>query len=245
MTDGPALAGPLVFGLLGSVHCVGMCGGIAGALALGAVRRTDRGSPVPSLLVLGAGRIASYATAGLVAGTVGLGVVGLLGSYGPALLRMAGGLLLFAVALAVGGTSRLSLALEHLGTTVWRRLVPLAGLATAAPLGRTRAFALGVLWGWIPCGLVYAALAWAATAGDPAHGALRMVAFGLGTLPATLLTGAAAARLGGVVRARGSRRVAAALLALFGVWMLAAGATAVPRVAAKPSCHDAGAMAAP
>lgn len=241
MIDGLALAGPLLFGLLGSVHCVGMCGGIAGALALGAAQRNDRRNPLQALLVLGAGRIASYGTAGLMAGAVGLGVTGLLGSYGPALLRIVGGALLLGVAMAAGGISRIPLAFERLGTAVWRRLVSLAGHGTGDAFGGMRALAVGVLWGWIPCGLVYAALGWAATAGDPAQGALRMIAFGLGTLPSTLVTGVAAARLGGLVRARGSRRAAAVLFALCGLWMVAAGAAVVPWAGGTPACHQVGA----
>jgi len=236
MTGGLSLLGALGIGLLGSVHCVAMCGGIAGAIALGLPSGAGALARARLLATVGAGRILGYAAAGVLAGGFGLGLAGVLGAHGPAVLRIAAGLILLAIALVVGGISRVPLVLEQLGTRLWRRIAPLAGGLGGAS-GGVRAVLLGFVWGWVPCGLVYAALGWAATAGGPVDGALVMVAFGLGTLPATVLTGAAAARLGRVIRAVRSRRLAAALLGAFALWTVAAGALMVTRAGAAPSCH--------
>lgn len=238
MSDGVGLLGALGIGLFGGVHCVAMCGGIAGAVALGAGPNATAGDRLRLLTTVGVGRILGYALAGVLAGGLGLGVAEALGARGGAVLRVAAGLLLLGMACVVAGLWHVPLVLERLGLAVWRRLAPLAGSLRGA--SGARAVLLGVLWGWLPCGLVYGALGWAAATGRPLDGALVMVAFGLGTLPATLATGAAAARLGRVLRAPTSRRVAGALLAVFALWTLGAGVMMVRRAGSQgASCHDA------
>ncbi len=234
MSDGIGLLGALGIGLFGSVHCVGMCGGIAGAVALGAGPGATAGARLRLLGTVGVGRVLGYALAGLLAGGIGLGVAEMLGARGGAVLRVAAGLLLLGMAGLVGGWGRVPAALERLGLQVWRRLAPLAGSLRGA--GGVRAVLLGMLWGWLPCGLVYGALGWAASTGRPLDGALVMVAFGLGTLPATLVTGAAATRLAAVLRAAGPRRAAAATLAAFAVWTIAGGG-AMARHETHGACH--------
>ena len=83
-----------------------------------------------------------------------------------------------------------------------------------------KALALGLVWGWLPCGLVYAALAWSLVSGDAVQGAALMLAFGLGTLPMLLAMGAAARWLGHVVRLAWVRRGAGILILLFGLYTL-------------------------
>jgi sulfite exporter TauE/SafE len=80
------------------------------------------------------------------------------------------------------------------------------------------AFALGTLWGWLPCGLVYSVLIWSISAGDALRGALLMLAFGLGTLPNLLAMGVAAARLNAFTRLPAVRIAAGAAVMGFGVW---------------------------
>jgi sulfite exporter TauE/SafE len=235
VSDGVGLLGALGIGLFGGVHCVAMCGGIAGAVALGAGPGATAGSRLRLLATVGMGRVLGYALAGVLAGGLGLGVAGVLGAHGGAALRVLAGLLLLGMACVVGGVWRVPLALERVGLAVWRRLAPLAGTLRGA--GGARAILLGVLWGWLPCGLVYGALGWAATTGRPLDGALVMTAFGLGTLPATLVTGTAAARLGRVLRASASRRVAGALLAVFALWTLGAGVVMAGRAGSQGACH--------
>ena len=118
----------------------------------------------------------------------------------------------------------------------WRRLQPLAA-ALRRDLGGANALALGFLWGWLPCGLVYGALGWAATTGGPGPAALVMTGFGLGTLPGVMLPTVAAWKLGAIVQARSSRRVAAVMLAAFGVWTLVGAATMLHAARSGAPCH--------
>lgn len=239
MTDpGSSFLAALTVGLLGSVHCLAMCGGLAGALAFAIPVEAPALARVRLLASVSAGRILGYAIAGGLAGGVGLGLAQLLGSTGAAILRALAGTILVAIALAIAGWWRTPLAFERIGARAWRRLQPLAvGLRRALHGGR--AVLLGVLWGWVPCGLVYSALGWAATTGGPLSAALVMVGFGLGTLPGVLLPGAAAFRLGRVVQAVSSRRVAAVMLAGFGLWTLVGAGTLLRSGQAGVPCHDA------
>ena len=239
MSDGGAMiAAALTIGLLGNVHCAAMCGGLAAALALGIPADATAGGRVRILAALSAGRILGYAVAGVVVGTAGIAVTSLLGASGAAALRVLAGLALLGIAAMVAGVGRVPLGLERFGARVWRHLQPLA-VALRRDLGGINALALGLLWGWLPCGLVYSALGFAATSGDPGHAALVMVGFGVGTLPGVLLPSVAAHRFGTFVQARASRRAAALMLAVFGVWTLI-GAGAMLRAAASGgACHQA------
>ena len=110
-------------------------------------------------------------------------------------------------------------AIERLGTPLWRRVSPLA--QRFVPVQRLpQAVLLGMIWGWLPCGLVYSALAWAMVQGSPSQAIVLMGLFGLGTLPALLITGIAAQRIERLRKNLGFRRVAAVLLILYGVWTL-------------------------
>jgi len=83
-----------------------------------------------------------------------------------------------------------------------------------------QAMALGAVWGWLPCGLVYSMLAWSLAMADPLRGALLMGAFGLGTLPALLATGLAARQLAGLIRHPATRSIAALTIIAFALWQL-------------------------
>jgi sulfite exporter TauE/SafE len=233
-----SLLGGLVVGVLGSAHCVVMCGGIAGALAVapdGGGRLGAGGRQVAYNL----GRIASYAAAGALAGGLGIALATAFGATGAMLLRAAAALLLLALGLYLAGWWSGLATVERQGARLWRRVAPLAArLRPGRSLGG--ALALGMVWGWLPCGLVYSALALAATSGDWQRGALVMAGFGLGTLPAMVATGLVAGRLGGLARAAAPRRIAGVMLIAFGLWTLAAsGAVAPLRGAPPPSCHRA------
>lgn len=108
---------------------------------------------------------------------------------------------------------------ERAGGVVWRRLEPLGrGLL---PIRSARhAFVLGLLWGWLPCGLVYSALVWTVASGGALQGASLMLAFGLGTLPNLMLMGVAAAQLNRWTRQPLVRRIAGGLVMLFGLVLL-------------------------
>ena len=179
---GPLLAGALLMGLVGSTHCLAMCGGLAAAI--GQAAPTDRrGAILARATVYSTGRITSYAVAGAIAGGLGhaFGVSSGLGMG----LRVAAGLLVIAFGLHVAGWWNGLSTLERVGLRLWRRLAPLhRRIGRPDALGRV--FLLGLLWGWLPCGLVYAALVAAAASSRVASGALFMLAFGVGTLPALL-----------------------------------------------------------
>jgi len=108
---------------------------------------------------------------------------------------------------------------EQLGGVVWKRIQPLGNrfIPVQTPW---HAGLLGLLWGWLPCGLVYSVLVWSISTADPFYGAALLFCFGLGTLPNLLLMGVAATSLSARVRDPRTRRIAAALVVLFGLYSL-------------------------
>jgi sulfite exporter TauE/SafE len=201
-------------GLLGGTHCVGMCGGIVGALSLGGPARWSMH------LAYNAGRILSYTAAGALAGALGAAGIGL-GGDAPVriVLYLIANLMLVALGLYLLGVTRALAFTERLGQRLWLRIQPLTRRFLPA---RTvaQAFPLGVLWGWLPCGLVYSALATALGSASVAGGALAMLAFGAGTLPNLLAAGILLARMNEFVR-RTPVRIASGLLVLgFGLYGL-------------------------
>ncbi len=240
MTVIGALAAGFAVGIVGSVHCVGMCGGIAGALAMSVTaQRRESATELARHLLYGLGRVSSYALAGTVAGAFGLAAAAVLGPAGTSLLRALAAALIVALGLYLGGWWSGLAAIERAGAVLWRRIAPVTRVFR--PGGSLRgAFVLGILWGWLPCGLVYSALALAATSGDAAGGAALMIGFGIGTLPAVLGAGLAAARIGAFLRASASRRIAGTLVVALGVWtMVGSGLLSLPG-AASPHDHCAG-----
>ncbi len=207
------LLAALSAGLLGSPHCMGMCGGIVTAFALSMPSATAT-QKLKLTLLYHSGRLISYALLGLLAGGLGMAVLAPLhGTVWPRVL--------LAAALLLTGLLLLGLpllgSLERVGARLWQRMAPvrqrLFPLHTAP-----RALAAGLLWGFLPCGLVYGALLTAAASGAALSGAAVMVVFGLGTLPLLLLSGTAGQALGPQVRRL--RPVFGALLLVAGVWTL-------------------------
>lgn len=170
-------------GLMGGAHCAAMCGGIVGAVC---GPRADGGTVAGQwrhALAYNGGRIFSYAVAGALAGALGQGGLALRG--GPlaqqTLLFMAGAVLLI-MALYLAGVTPIARGLEAVGSIAWRRIQPYS--RWFLPVDSVpRALGLGAVWGWLPCGMVYAVLLTAMATADVRHGALVMLAFGLGTLP--------------------------------------------------------------
>jgi uncharacterized protein len=206
-------AAAFLIGLLGGVHCVGMCGGIVGALALQTPRR-QRAWDLH--LAYSTGRIASYAAAGAVVGMIG-GAGLMFGRILPMqmLLYVLANLVLVSLGLYLAGLGNQLARLEALGAWLWRRVQPYGAKVLPADTV-AKAFALGALWGWLPCGLVYSLLAIALVSGGAASGAAVMLAFGLGTLPNLLLAGMAFERLRGIASNRRLRLASGALVAGFG-----------------------------
>ncbi len=215
----PELVAPLlsalILGLLGGGHCLGMCGGLMGALTL-AIPPEQRARRLRLLLAYNLGRILSYATAGLLIGLAGWAVAS---SPAAMALRVLAGLLLIAMGLYLAGWWSGLTRIEALGRHLWRHLQPVASrLMPVSSL--PRALLLGAVWGWLPCGLVYSTLLWASSQGSPGESALLMLAFGLGTWPVLLATGMAAERLTALLRRRGVRVAGGLLVILFGIWTL-------------------------
>jgi hypothetical protein len=206
-------AAAFLIGLLGGVHCVGMCGGIVGALTL----QTPRRQRAWNLhLAYSAGRITSYAAAGAIMGMIG-GAGLMFNQVLPVqlLLYVLANLVLISLGLYLAGLGNQLTRLEALGASLWRRVQPYSAKFLPAD-SAGKAFALGTLWGWLPCGLVYSLLATALLSGGAASGAAVMLAFGLGTLPNLLLAGMALKRLRDLTSNRRLRLAAGALVAAFG-----------------------------
>jgi sulfite exporter TauE/SafE len=181
-------------GLASGLHCVGMCGGIVAAFDQGRVIPIRAKTDWQRRLWFNAGRISTYAAAGAAAGLLGAAAYALAALPAQSAFYVAANVMLVLMGLHLAGAGRLLGRLEEFGAPLWRRLQPLAARLLPA---RTpaQAYAAGLVWGWLPCGMVYAALSGAVLAGSAARGALGMAAFGLGTLPFLLAAGWLAARL--------------------------------------------------
>ena len=211
----PLLGSALVLGLLGGGHCLGMCGGLMGALTL-AIPPEQRSRRLRLLLAYNVGRVLGYALAGLLLGLAGWALANSPVAFG---LRLTAGLLLIAMGLYLAGWWSGLTRVEALGRGLWRHIQPLA--TRLLPVSSVpRALLLGALWGWLPCGLVYSTLFWAASQGDAVDSAALMLAFGLGTWPTLLATGLAADRVIRLLRQRSVRMTGGVLVILFGLWTL-------------------------
>lgn len=227
-----------IVGLLGSVHCIGMCGGIVSALS--AADGPRKPFPVPvrtvtasvidskKILAYNAGRIASYATAGALAGGLVEGVrwfsvltqVQVLSYWLVNLMLVALGLSLMNVWHGLA-------QVEVLGQGLWRRLQKPARrlLPMDTPL---KALALGGIWGWLPCGMVYSVLVTAMFSGSAISGAAVMLAFGLGTLPTLLLMGMFGMRVRQWTANRHVRLAAGLVMLTFGLLGMARAVNGAP-----------------
>ena len=224
--DWLVLGGAMLAGLLGGAHCVAMCGGIATGFSVG-----SRGwwmALQPNL-----GRVAGYVLAGAIVGGFGHGLLGI--ARVPALcvaMRAAVGIVLVVAGLRLLDRSgRLSRFFGGSGNRLWGALRPLQRRLLPADTAGKR-LALGMLWGWMPCGLSTTLLAAAWLQASASHGAATMLAFGLGTLPVMVPLTWAGARVGQRLQ-RGPLRTGAGLL------VIAAGALtiAAPWLMQVPAMH--------
>jgi sulfite exporter TauE/SafE len=209
-----SLMSAFLVGLLGGGHCVGMCGGIVGAVSM---HLPQSKSKAPFLLSYNAGRILSYTFAGAIAGLVGASSF-FLEHVLPIQHVLYGitSLMLIALGLYLAGIWHGVTYLEGAGKGIWKTLQPYS--KRYIPLQNIKqAFFLGSLWGWLPCGLVYSVLIAAIATGSAINGGLLMLAFGLGTLPTLLTMGMAAARLKTVLQNIWVRRASGLLVLGFGL----------------------------
>lgn len=222
------LLAAFMVGLLGSVHCIGMCGGIVSALTFSLPerkRQTTLGL-LPYLLLYNLGRLSSYAVIGGLFGWLGQAASD---SFTASVAGWGGiiaGVFLVLLGLYVAGWLQALVVLERLGGFAWRAIEPLGRrmMPVRSPL---QALGLGLIWGWLPCGMVYAMLPLAITAGTLPGGASVLLAFGLGTLPMLMLMGSTAEKLRQFTRRAVIRQVMGVVILLLGVYTLFA-----------PGAHD-------
>lgn len=234
MTDSH-LFSVFLIGLLGSVHCVGMCGGIVTALSMSSrpkkvipvIAMTNMGGAATAMpgaagsftmtLSYNAGRIGSYMMAGAIAGGAAGGAASLAASSSlQAGAYWAANLLLVGFGLYLMNAWAGFAHIEKIGAVIWRRLSPLT--KNLLPIDSPhKALASGMVWGWLPCGMVYTALVMAMLSGSAASGAATMMAFGLGTLPALLTLGMLGTRLQTWTRKRSVRTASGLLVLSFGL----------------------------
>jgi hypothetical protein len=223
-----ALIGAWLAGALGGAHCLAMCGGFVTAMAGAAAGSTPEVSPLRPAgaiawrqLPYNAGRITTYALLGaLVGGTGALALSAADVLPVQRFLYVVANLFLLALAFAIAWKQRGFEGLQRAGGALFGKLLPAFRPLLLADSVPAR-YALGMLWGFVPCALTYGVLPIALFAGGIWHGAAVMLAFGLGTLPNLLAAGWLMARARRWLDARVVRYAAAALLAGFaavGIW---------------------------
>lgn len=219
-----ALSAAFVIGLFGSLHCVGMCGGIVGLMssALPANIRQKKSLFLAYLIAYNTGRILSYAVAGTAAGLIGAQALDIFApERAHSVGRMISGAFIIVLGLYLAGWWHGLVKLEQQGQRFWKRIEPLS--RRLLPIGSpTHALGLGAIWGWLPCGLVYSTLGWSLAAGGATQGASIMLAFGLGTVPMLLLIGTTTTWLVTAVKQPWIRRTAGTFLIVTGAMVFAA-----------------------
>ena len=213
-------------GFLGSLHCVGMCGGISGALATAmSPSASPSGTLINTLrklsfqLFYSCGRIGSYMIAGALVGGIGATLNHFSGGYSISMLRILSGVMMILLGFYISGWWMALAKLERIGSVIWKRIRPLT--RPLMPVNNAwKALALGALWGWLPCGLVYSGLAWSMTSGNMIDGAFLMFFFGLGTVPAMVGIGFFSSILAEFARSKTTRSVAGILMIIYGSWTI-------------------------
>jgi len=211
------LSGALLSGVFGGVHCVAMCGGIATSLSAA----PGTSSPLVGSLLLNLGRVTGYVLAGAIVGAFGGALLGVVRIDGLAdTLRLLVGAVMFVAALRLAFPRRWQ-ALATPGRLVDAWLQPLRRAALSVR-GPWRNLLLGMMWGWLPCGLSTTLLMAAWFEASALHGAAVMFAFGLGTLPLMVGLGWSGAHFARALARPAARRTAAAFIAFAGIVTMAA-----------------------
>ena len=220
MFDIGLMSTAFIGGLLGGVHCVGMCGGIVGALSFGVDQQANNKRRVLTQILYNLGRITSYSIAGLIFGWIGaLTIKGLASHTIRQYLQTFSGIFLILLGFYMANWWRILVRLEQAGGIIWRRIEPFA--RKLIPIKNARhAFLVGTVWGWLPCGLVYTMLTLSLTSAHPVSGALVMLSFGLGTFPALLAFGLVAVHLRNFLANPIVRSVAGLMVIGFGMYLL-------------------------
>ena len=180
-----------VMGLFSSMHCIGMCGSSIGTLTLSLSPeiRNNKKRLLPFVFNYNFGRITSYAIAGALVGAIEALLTMHLGeTHGHRFLQLLSAVIMASAGLYIAGWFPRFAYIEKTGMLLWKKIEPY-GRKLIPVKNLKQAYLFGMIWGWLPCGLVYSALALAATAGDASKSSLTMLAFGLGTLPAVIGVG--------------------------------------------------------
>lgn len=207
-------------GLVGGVHCLGMCGGIVSSLSLGLSKEQKGSSLLSYQLAYNIGRISSYVLAGAIMGGIGMIVLQWMPLYvTQRVLYALAGLMMILLGLYISGWWMALNHVEQAGKHFWKLLEPIA--KRLLPINTTlQAFKVGLVWGWIPCGLVYSMLIQAVSSGSAINGGAIMLAFALGTLPNLLMMGFLAGAAARMLHSRWFKQVAGVMIIGFGVWTL-------------------------
>lgn len=205
-----------ILGLFGSIHCMGMCGGIVGALSV----NTQHARPLALHLSYHLGRITTYGLIGLMAGLIGLWLSSSHELAGAVLRSLSGAILILMGLYVLGSTNTLSW-LEKAGAKLWKYVQPLSRYVLPVRSVK-QALGLGLIWGLLPCGLVYSTLSWALVSANPLHSATLMMAFGLGNLPALLSFALFTAQLNKFKRHWLVRLILGGCIIVFGIWTIVA-----------------------
>lgn len=220
MNELPVYLSALIVGVLGGVHCIGMCGGIAGVLSMGLDKDAGKVRLFAMQLFYNLGRISSYIIAGIFFGLLGEAVLRGSGSHVVhQYLQTFSGVFMILLGLYLSGWWRVLTRVEQVGGLLWKRIEPFA--RSLIPIRKLHnAYAVGMVWGWLPCGLVYSMLGLSLASGSGMEGGLIMLSFGLGTLPNLIAFGLLAASLRNFVRRPVVRYAAGLLVIGFGVWLI-------------------------
>jgi len=203
----PSLLLMFMMGFMGSLHCIGMCGGLITAVSVSTQRVWWAG-----LLVYQLGRVSTYAILGFLIGLTGLALGELGGAMIQRLIAMLAGFIMVIFALNLAGW--LPDPLQRLSLWAMRSIGLMQMVGKMASHARLHGwYTLGLVNGLLPCGLVYAALAMGLASGHAINSSLMMASFGLGTIPAMMLVPSLLQKMSPTSRLR-SMRIAAFLMLL-------------------------------
>lgn len=229
--DPQILLSALLLGILGSGHCLGMCGGLSSALGLNTpsshlskriptnqISNKNLFSVIdPHVLAYNLGRVISYTLAGLIVGILGFWLSKNLSNL--SILRYLAAIMLILMGLYLGKWFNGIIYTEKLGKLLWPIIQPLS--KRFIPIRSVKdALIVGMVWGWLPCGLVYSALIWASLESSVTGSMLIMLCFGIGTLPAMLATGLFAQKFNHYAKKTWFRSISGLLMITFGIWSM-------------------------
>ena len=208
-------------GLFGGVHCVGMCGGVTGAMVY-SIPEERKNDLWKYLLNYNLGRLITYTSLGALVGLLGMEANNVIENYNGWLwLRVVAGILMIIMGLYLAGWWLGLTYIEKLGGKyIWQKLQPISKklLPIRTP---ERALPFGMVWGLLPCGLVYTMLVWSLASGGWLQGGAFLLSFGIGTLPSLLAVGWFASRSGNIEKVQKWRKFAGMMVIVFGLWTIA------------------------